>query len=76
MKNIDIKSLIIGALLTSTIILGVGATSKADAGKWDFKQMWDIRTTPLGREIDRSTISWEPFAISHEGQILWRKRIK
>jgi hypothetical protein len=25
MKNIDIKSLIIGALLTSTIFLGVGA---------------------------------------------------
>ena len=37
MKNIDIKSLIIGALLTSTIFLGVAAkAAKQDAEKWDF----------------------------------------
>jgi len=38
MKNIDIKSLLIGALLTSTIFLGVAATSPTD--KWDNSQEW------------------------------------
>ena len=42
MKTIDVKSLIIGALLTSTIFLGVAATSKSDAGKWDDKQEWSV----------------------------------
>jgi Spy/CpxP family protein refolding chaperone len=42
MKNIDIKSLIIGALFTSTVLLGMAATSKADAGKWDKEQVWEI----------------------------------
>ena len=53
MKNIDIKSLIIGALLTSTIFLGVAAAPK-DTGKpfvvsspesyqqWDDKQVWYV----------------------------------
>ena len=56
MKNIDIKSLIIGALLTSTIFLGVAAVPK-DTGKsfsgpnpprsgagmqWDDKQVWYV----------------------------------
>jgi hypothetical protein len=40
MKNIDVKSLFIGALLTSTIFLGVAATSPTD--KWDDKQMWQV----------------------------------
>ena len=30
MKNIDLKSLIIGALLTSTIIFGIAAAGKSD----------------------------------------------
>ena len=38
MKDIGTKSLIIGALLTSTIFLGVAATSPTD--KWDDKQEW------------------------------------
>ena len=54
MKNIDIKSLIIGALLTSTIFLGVAAVPK-DTGKpfvvsspesyqqWDDKQVWHVK---------------------------------
>ena len=40
MKNIDFKSLAIGALLGSTICLGVAATSSTD--KWDDKQEWLI----------------------------------
>ena len=38
MKNIDIKSLLIGGLLASTIFFGVAATSPTD--KWDDKQLW------------------------------------
>ena len=40
MKTIDIKSMIIGVLLTTTVLFGMGATGKADAGKWDDKQEW------------------------------------
>jgi hypothetical protein len=40
MKNIDIKSLIIGVLLTSTIFLGVAATGPTD--KWDKEQEWAV----------------------------------
>ena len=53
MKNIDIKSLIIGVLLASTILLGVAAVPK-DTGnsfridapekhqEWDDKQAWYV----------------------------------
>ena len=51
MKSIDIKSLIIGVLLTSTIFLGVAAVVPKDTGKlfdgragkgmqWDDNQVW------------------------------------
>ena len=40
MKNIDIKSLIIGVLLATTIIFGMGATGVGD--KWDDKQEWAV----------------------------------
>ena len=43
MKNIDVKSLIIGALLTSTVFLGLAATGTTD--KWDGKQRWEIKTS-------------------------------
>ena len=33
MKTIDVKSMIIGVLLTTTVLFGMGATSKADADK-------------------------------------------
>ena len=55
MKNIDIKSIIIGALLTSTIFLGVAATGTTD--KWDGKQRWEIRTSS-----GKIPEGWEPFA--------------
>ncbi len=67
MKNIDVKSLIIGALLTSSIFLGVAATSPTD--KWDKKQVWITANT--GDE------GWEPFAYDGENEkIILRKRIK
>ena len=42
MKNLDIKSFAIGALLGSIFFLSIGAASKADLGKWDEKQEWLI----------------------------------
>ena len=72
MKTIDVKSLIIGALLTSTIFLGVAATGTTD--KWDGKQRWEIKTSS-------GTIpeGWEPFAYDSNDEFdpfLLRRRIK
>jgi hypothetical protein len=50
MKNIDIKSLIIGALFTSTVLLGVAATGPKDA--WDANQEWEVGfAQPLNGQI-------------------------
>jgi Spy/CpxP family protein refolding chaperone len=62
MKNIDIKSLIIGALFTSTVIFGVAATSKDDAGKWDKEQQWEITTTLT----DRLSGDWQNGKLTEE----------
>ena len=50
MKNIDIKSLLIGCLLTSTILLGVAAIPRHTGdlasdrgGKWDDTQQWFVK---------------------------------
>ena len=68
MENINIKSLIIGALLTSTIFLGVAATSPTD--KWDEKQIWEVRhILPKGA-------GWEPFSVRDDMKVLWRRRTK
>ena len=78
MKNIDIKSLIIGALLTSTIFLGVAATGEDDKGKWDKKQEWrvwvGIGEGPKGSP--QETIGWEPIGAVGNGKYLWRMRTK
>ena len=91
MKNIDIKSIIIGALLTSTIFLGVAATSQTD--KWDKGQRWEVgkvawQKIPNGdtkwvlqedsKPVYHSSVwptGWEP--ISYDGKH-WRvrKRVK
>ena len=88
MKSIDIKSLIIGALLTSTIFLGVAATSKDDAGKWDNKQDWSTEENsfspgpgwePIGTSgVKRLTIN-DPETgkrLVYKPIVLWRKRTK
>ena len=85
MKNIDIKSIIIGGLLTSTIFLGVAATSKADAGKWDDKQEWVYTFkkwhADKGPTTGTGNVGFEPFAIAFDSkgqkEFIWsRKRIK
>ncbi len=87
MKTIDVKSLIIGALLTSTIFLGVAAVPK-DTGKsdrivdtWDDKQQWAIKTIPFGKTAFLSD-GYEPIAFipnlikAGDRHFLYRKRIK
>jgi hypothetical protein len=76
MKNIDVKSLIIGALLTSTVLLGVAATSPTD--KWDDKQVWQS-TFYTERPTRAQITGWEPYtaiAGPDGGIIFFRKRIK
>jgi hypothetical protein len=75
MKNIDPKSLIIGALLTSTIFLGVAAAPSGtgtakDASVWDLDQFWDVDDLSTGKA------GWEPFTVNKSGTVLWRKRLK
>ncbi|MDP7011012.1 MAG: hypothetical protein QF685_06510 [Verrucomicrobiota bacterium] len=91
MKSIDIKSIIIGALLTSTIFLGVAATSKDDAGKWDGKQEWLTTTeivlrnagqeefykAPGDKEAHYHKVTgWEPMYVHEKWGWIYRKRIK
>ena len=53
MKTIDVKSMIIGVLLTTTVIFGMGATGKDDAPAaargWDDKQKWMTIAIKVGR---------------------------
>jgi len=77
MKSIDIKSLIIGALLTSTIFLGVAATSPTD--KWDKKQEWRVWVgveSNLGNGAEEDTVGWQPIGAVGNGKYLWRHRVK
>ena len=83
MKNIDIKSLIIGVLLTITIIFGMGATGKADAGKWDDKQVWYVKRLGWEGQPEEATRltnrlqpqGFEPFAATDK-HIFFRKRTR
>ena len=78
MKSIDIKSLLIGALLTSTVIFGVAATGKngspntPNPSSWDKEQQWQVKMVPLF-EIPKG---WEPFQTVNATQASIRKRIK
>jgi hypothetical protein len=82
MKNIDIKSLLIGGLLASTIFFGVAATSPTD--KWDDKQLWKFKytdNTTKGMLDDGDANGWEPFGWHWKDDkkryvIAFRKRIK
>ena len=87
MKNIDIKSLIIGALLTSTIFLGVAAAddnNKTDKAKYQvayapIENWWveDANAPSGGNVKGESGEGWEPFAVSGDGKkVFQRRRIK
>jgi hypothetical protein len=63
MKSIDTKSLLIGALLASTVFFGVAATSKDDMGKWDKAQQWEVTTVKRSTDgVVKSELGWEPFS--------------
>ena len=59
MKNIDFKSLAIGALLTSTIFLGVAATSPTD--KWDNEQLWEYGSV-LASDFGKASFALEYYS--------------
>jgi len=81
MKTLDVKSLLIGALLTSTIFLGVAATSPAD--KWDKDQRWEVKSyMSIGSDsaaqpkTNLKVSGYEPFALDDRGVTFVRRRIK
>ena len=82
-EQIDIKSLLIGTLLTATIFLGVAATSPTD--KWDAGQQWKIDS--FNEDVSRRSsfgqfhTGEQPFAVTQnekgKGVQVWtRSRIK
>ena len=71
MKNIDIKSIIIGALLTSTSFLGVAATSPTD--KWDDKQEWVVTTHSLADIPGHDRYNRLDAALKAYADRMWRK---
>ena len=78
MKKIDVKSLLIGILLTTTVIFGIGATSPTD--KWDDEQQWTVWTVNsvwLGKTDEwlKQSKGGEPFSIQGKN-VLFRKRVK
>ena len=81
MKSIDIKSLLIGTLLASTVFLGVAATSSGDKGRWDTSQKWDVaqdrpyRNPATGGYGYQTKEGYHPFAYA-DGVVLSRKQIQ
>jgi hypothetical protein len=75
MKTIGIKSLLIGILLASTILLGVAAVVPKDTGNgntppidktmpWDDKQEWEVKgTTIIGI---KPPTGFQPFAMHND----------
>ena len=83
MKLLEWKSFAIGALLTTTVVLGTGASNKStknllekiEISSWDKNQQWEIKTSN-GKNIPKG---WEPFAYDSNDNfdpVLLRRRIK
>ena len=75
MKILDWKSFIIGVLLTTTIVLGTGATSSPLITSWDPNEQWEFKTSNT-KNIPKG---WEPFAYDSNDNfdpLLLRRRIK
>ena len=80
---LDWKSFAIGVLLTTTIVLGTGASNKSNKDllkkleiiSWDTNQQWEFKTSN-GKNIPKG---WEPFAYDSNDNfdpLLLRRRIK
>jgi hypothetical protein len=81
LKSIDGKSLLIGGLLASTVFFAMGATSKTDAGKWDDKQVWEVKSymsigggTAAQQKTNLKVSGYEPFALDDRGVTFVRRR--
>ena len=68
MKNLDWKSLSIGALLAATVMLGTGAASEK-AEKWDTEQQWLIAEVPIS-EAKPTKKGWEPISSAGDGLLI------
>ena len=74
MKILDWKSFTIGVLLTTTVVLGTGASKKQPIS-WDANQQWEYKTSNT-KNIPEG---WEPFAFDSNDNfdpLLLRRRIK
>ena len=72
MKNLDWKSLLIGALLAATVMLGtVAASEKAE--NWDVDQQWLIAEFSIseGKPTKRG---WEPISSAGDGLLIVLRR--
>ena len=85
MKNIDVKSLLIGTLLASTIFLGVAAVpsgtgSSKQALEWDATQTWTIASREFGNPSNHThPTEAEPFAmlsVNGKTMVYYRQRTK
>ena len=75
LKILDWKSFAIGVLLTTTVVLGTGATSSPLIISWDPTQQWEYKTSNT-KNIPEG---WEPFAYDSTDNfdpLLLRRRIK
>ena len=75
MKILDWKSFIIGVLLTTTIVLGTGASKKPSVISEDANQQWEFKTS----NTKNIPTGWEPFAYDSNDNfdpLLLRRRIK
>ena len=78
MKNIDIKSVIIGVLLTTTVFFGMGAAAdKSGKEKWNDSQQWMVASRDYPHKANKDIpVGMEPFAVDRfEGklQVFYRK---
>ena len=72
MKNLEWKSLSIGALLAATVMLGTGAASEK-AEKWDAGQQWLIAEVPIS-EAKPTKKGWEPISSAGDGLLIVLRR--
>ena len=84
MKILEWKSFAIGVLLTTTVVLGTGASNKPtkknllekiEILSWDTNQQWEFKTSNT-KNIPKG---WEPFAYDSNDNfdpLLLRRRIK
>tara|TARA_B100000614_G_scaffold96871_1_gene87485 strand:- start:67 stop:333 length:267 start_codon:yes stop_codon:yes gene_type:complete len=72
MKNLDWKSLLIGALLAATVMLGTGAASE-QAEKWDAEQQWLIAEVTIS-EAKPTKKGWEPISSAGDGLLIVLRR--